>query len=266
MGAQKVLIIAGKGGVGKTTIAINMAVLWAREGWEVGLLDADIHSPSIPRLLGIHPQGVGGLMEGIAPATPMKGLKVVSMALYLHNEATPIAWKGPIKQGVIKQFISDARWGDLDLLIVDLPAGTGDEAISAVHFLKGGTGVLLVTIPQALSVQEARRTAAFFRQHHIPIIGLVENMVDYTCPYCEHIVTPFGKGKSKKAAQGLEIPCVGRISIDPAIAQCAERGAPVVNALPRSSAAHTLRAMAEQCKALMLEQLPLTLVTEIVYT
>jgi Mrp family chromosome partitioning ATPase len=243
-----------------------MAVLWAQEGWEVGLLDADIHSPSIPRMLGIHPQGVGGLMEGIAPATPMKGLKVVSMALYLHNEAIPIAWRGPIKQGVIKQFISDAHWGDLDLLIVDLPAGTGDEAISAVHFLKGGTGVLLVTIPQALSVQEARRTAAFFRQHHIPIIGLVENMVDYTCPYCNHILTPFGKGKSKKAVQGLEIPCVGRISVDPSISQCADRGTPLVNAFPRSNTADMLREITEQCTALMQEHLPLTLVTEIVYT
>ena len=202
MEAQKVLIIAGKGGVGKTTIAVNMAVLWAQEGREVGLLDADIHSPTIPRMLGIHPQGVGGLMEGIAPASPMKGLKVVSMALYLHNEATPIAWRGPIKQGVIKQFISEAHWGDLDFLIVDLPAGTGDEAMSAVHFLKGGTGVLLVTIPQALSVQEARRTATFFRQHHVPIIGLVENKVDYTCPHCDNIVTPFGKEKSKKTIQG----------------------------------------------------------------
>jgi ATP-binding protein involved in chromosome partitioning len=266
MDAQKVLIIAGKGGVGKTTIAVNMAVLWAQEGREVGLLDADIHSPTIPRMLGIHPQGVAGLVEGIAPASPMKGLKVVSMALYLHDEATPIAWRGPIKQGVIKQFISDAHWGDLDFLIVDLPAGTGDEAMSAVHFLKGDTAVLLVTIPQALSVQEARRTATFFRQHHVPIIGLVENMVDYTCPHCDHIVTPFGKEKSQKVVQGLEIPCLGRISIDPAIAQCADRGAPLVNALPRSRAAHTLREIADQCKALMHEQLPLTLVAEIVYT
>jgi len=120
MKAQKVLIIAGKGGVGKTTLAVNMAVLWAREGWAVGLLDADIHSPAIPRMLGIHPQGISGLVEGIEPASPMKGLKVVSMALYLHNEATPIAWRGPIKQGVIKQFISESHWGNLDFLIVDL--------------------------------------------------------------------------------------------------------------------------------------------------
>ena len=143
---------------------------------------------------------------------------------------------------------------------------SGDEAMSAVHFLKGAIGALIVTTPQALSLREARRTATFFRQHHVPIIGLAENMVDYTCPHCEQVVTPLGKNDSKQVAQELEIPCLGMIAIDPTIAQCADRGIPLVKALPQSRAAHTLREIARQCKELMQEQLPLTLITEIVYT
>jgi ATP-binding protein involved in chromosome partitioning len=265
MQAQQVLIIAGKGGVGKTTIAVNMAVLWAQEGWKVGLLDADIHSPSIPRMLGIHPQGVEGLIAGIQPASPMKGLKVVSMALFLHNEETPITWRGPIKQGVLKQFISESHWGELDLLIVDLPAGTGDEAMCAVHFLSGGMGALLVTTPQSLSLQEARRTATFFRQHQIPIIGLVENMGDYTCPHCEHVVTPLGNANSNEVARELGIPFAGTIALDPAMATCADQGVPLVTTLPKSNAAATLREMAARCHALMDQRSRFTFETQIVY-
>ena len=139
--AHKVLIITGKGGAGKTTIAVNMAVLWAQKGLEVGLLDADIHCPNIPRMLGMKPQGIEGLVEGIEPASPMEGLKVVSMALFLHNQDTPITWRGPIKQGVIKQFISDSHWGDLDLLIVDTrciaPFGLGNVEAGFVEKLDG---------------------------------------------------------------------------------------------------------------------------------
>jgi ATP-binding protein involved in chromosome partitioning len=265
MKAQKTLIIAGKGGVGKTTIAVNMAVLWAQEQWEVGLLDADIHSPNIPRLLGIHPQGTEGLVEGIEPASPMKGLKVVSLALFLHNQDISIAWRGPIKQGVIKQFIADARWGELDCLIVDLPPGTGDEAMSAVHFLTGVMGALIVTTPQALSLQETRRTAAFFRQHHVPIIGLVENMVDFACPHCERPLSPFGEAGGEKVADDLGIPFVGRIPIDPMVAACGDKGEPLVASLPRSKIAGTVREIGQRCRTLMDQRGRLTLVTQLVY-
>jgi len=265
MKAQKTLIIAGKGGVGKTTIAVNMAVLWAQEQWEVGLLDADIHSPNIPRLLGIHPQGVEGLVEGIEPASPMKGLKVVSLALFLHNQDISITWRGPIKQGVIRQFIADARWGELDCLIVDLPPGTGDEAMSAVHFLTGVMGALIITTPQVLSLLEARRTAAFFRQQQVPIIGLVENMADFACPHCEKALAPFGEGGGEKVAEDLGIPFVGRIPLDPAVAVCGDRGEPFITSLPQSKIAGTLREIGRRCQALMEQRGRLTLVTQLVY-
>jgi ATP-binding protein involved in chromosome partitioning len=265
MKSQKTLIIAGKGGVGKTTIAVNMAVHWAQEQLEVGLLDADIHSPNIPRLLGIHPQGTAALVEGIEPASPMKGLKVVSLALFLHNQDISITWRGPIKHGVIKQFIADAHWGELDCLVVDLPPGTGDEAMSAVHFLKGVMGALIVTTPQALSSLEARRTAAFFRQHQVPIIGLVENMVDFSCPHCERPVAPFGKGGGEKVAEDLGIPFVGRIPIDPGVAACGDKGEPLITALPQSKIAGTVREIGQRCRVLMEQRGRLTLVTELVY-
>jgi ATP-binding protein involved in chromosome partitioning len=265
MQAQQILIMAGKGGVGKTTIAVNMAVLWAQKGFKVGLLDADIHSPSIPRMLGIHPQGVEGLVAGIQPATPMKGLKVVSMALFLHNEETPITWRGPIKQGVIRQFISDSHWGELDYLIVDLPAGTGDEAMCAVHFLSGGMGALIVTTPQSLALQDARRTATFFRQHDIPLIGFVENMGEYTCPHCERIVTPLGTTERNQVARELGIPIVGKIAIDSAMTSCADRGVPLVTTMPHASAAVALHEIAARCRELMEQRARYTLETEIIY-
>jgi ATP-binding protein involved in chromosome partitioning len=265
MKGQRVLIIAGKGGVGKTTIAVNMAVLWAHKQWQVGLLDADIHSPNIPRMLGIHPQGIEGLVDGIEPASPMKGLKVVSMALFLHNQDTPITWRGPIKQGVIKQFVSDSHWGELDCLIVDLPAGTGDEAISAIRFLKGTIGALIITTPQALSVQEAYRTAMFFNQLKVPIIGLVENMADFACPHCEKPLAPFGEGGGEKLADDLNIPFVGRIPVDPLVAACSDKGEPLITSFPESVIAGALRKIGQQCQVLMDERGRLTLVTHIVY-
>lgn len=265
MSAQKVLIITGKGGVGKTTIAVSMAVLWAQEGWEVGLLDADIHSPNIPSMLGIKPQGIEGLVEGIEPATPMEGLKVVSMALFLHNQDTPITWRGPIKQGVIKQFISDSHWGELDFLIVDLPAGTGDEALSAVHLLKGATGALIVTTPQALSLLEVRRTASFFRQLHVPIVGLLENMVDVTCPHCDKALTPFGKADGERVAKDLGIPFLGRMPVDPGVAQCGDKAEPFIVSFPQSVTAFTLREISQRCRILIKEKTQFTLVTKILY-
>ena len=264
--AHKVLIITGKGGAGKTTIAVNMAVLWAQKGLEVGLLDADIHCPNIPRMLGMKPQGIEGLVEGIEPASPMEGLKVVSMALFLHNQDTPITWRGPIKQGVIKQFISDSHWGDLDLLIVDLPAGTGDEAISAAHFLKEVAGALIVTTPQALSLMEARRTTSFFRQLRVPIIGLLENMVDFSCPHCEKPITPFGgTTEGERVAQDLGIPFLGKIPVDPEVAKCGDKGEPFITSAGQSTAACNLREITERCKVLMQERVQLTLVTKILY-
>lgn len=262
MKAQKTLIVAGKGGVGKTTIAVNMAVHWAQQDLEVGLLDADIHSPNIPRLLGITPQGAAGLASGIEPVSPMKGLKVVSLALFLHNQDISINWRGPIKQGVIKQFIADAHWGELDCLIVDLPPGTGDEAMSAVQFLTGLIGALIITTPQPLSLLEARRTAAFFRQHEVPVIGVVENMATITCPHCHREISPLGSGGGEALADDLEIPFVGSIPIDPA---AGGQGEPFILAHPDAPISCTVREIALRCQELLEERGRLTLCAGIVY-
>jgi len=216
-------------------------------------------------MLGINPLGTEGLVEGIEPASPMKGLKVVSLALFLHNQDISITWRGPIKHGVIKQFISDAHWGELDCLIVDLPPGTGDEAMSAVHFLKGVMGALIITTPQALSLLEARRTATFFRQHHVPIIGLVENMVDFSCPHCGKPLAPFGEDGGEKVAEDLNIPFVGRIPIDPGAATCGDNGEPFIISLPQSRIAGTVREIGQRCRTLMEQRGRLTLITQLVY-
>jgi len=265
MNAHNVVIITGKGGTGKTTIAVNMAVLWAQEGFKVGLLDADIHSPNIPRMLGIKSQGIEGLVDGIEPASPMAGLKVVSMALFLHNQETPITWRGPIKQGVIKQFISDSHWGDLDFLIVDLPAGTGDETLCAVHFLKKVAGALIVSTPQALSLLEVRRTNSFFRQLNVPIIGLLENMSDFPCPHCEKTLIPFGSSGGEKVAKDMGIPFLGTLPINQEVAKCGDKGEPFITSIPQSMVAVRLREIAKRCKESMDKKVKFTLVTKLVY-
>jgi len=193
MSSRKVILVTGKGGVGKTTVAVNVAVLLTLQGCRVGLLDADIHCPNIPNLLGMKPSGIDGLLERIEPASPMEKLKVVSMALFLHKQDTPIAWRGPIKHGVIRQFISDSAWGELDFLVVDLPAGTGDEAMSAVTFLRDFTGIFVVITPHILSCVDGKRIASFYRHNNVPVLGVIENMTDMACARCQQPLTPFGK-------------------------------------------------------------------------
>ena len=266
MSARKVLIVTGKGGVGKTTVAVNMGVLLVQAGQKVGLVDADIHSPNIPRMLGIKPQGINRLIRGIEPALPMEGLKVVSMALFLHNQDTPIAWRGPIKNGVIKQFIADAHWGELDFLIVDLPAGTGDEAMSTIHALKGLAGALVVTTPQALSLLEVRRITSFFRHYNVPIIGLMENMADAVCPHCERYMPPFGSGKGEEVAIDLDIPYLGSIPVDIEVMQCADKGEPFVTATPESAMTVRLREITSRCMRGIEERMGMTLVAKIICT
>lgn len=265
MSVRKVILVTGKGGVGKTTVAVNSAVLLTRQGYRVGLLDADIHCPDIPNLLGMKPCGIDGLLERIQPASPMDKLKVVSMALFLHKQDTPLAWRGPIKQGVIRQFISDSAWGELDFLIVDLPAGTGDEAMSAVTFLRDLTGVFVVTTPHALSRVDGKRIASFYRHNNIPVLGVIENMVDMECSRCHHPLAPFGKAQGEILAADLEVPYLGSIPVDSEIGECADRGEPFVAALPDSAPAMRLREILERGLASLEERLSKTVVATLIY-
>ena len=201
---HRILVLSGKGGVGKSSVAANLAIALASRGKTVGLLDVDIHGPSIPRILGIeespaelaHPQsrrdggkaggqaGPGGDSALLRPVPAMENLRVMSMGFLLENRETAVIWRGPMKYNVIKQFIKDVDWGELDYLVVDSPPGTGDEPLSVAQLLGAPSHAVVVTTPQELSLSDVRRCVTFCRQVQIPVLGIVENMSGFVCPHC----------------------------------------------------------------------------------
>ena len=225
---HKFMVISGKGGVGKSTVATNLALTLASDGYKVGLMDADIHGPNIPKMLGIEDERPGASTEGLLPIVTRNNLKVMSIAFFLQSKDDPVIWRGPLKHSVIKQFLGDVYWGDLDYLIVDLPPGTGDEALSVAHLLKNVDGALIVTTPQDVALLDSRKAITFARQLKLPLIGIVENMSGFTCPHCQKNIDLFKKGGGEKAAREMLVPFLGNIPIDPEIVLCGDSGRSVV--------------------------------------
>ena len=196
---RKILVMSGKGGVGKSTVAAYTALLLSHKGYKVGLLDVDLHGPSIPHLLNIQ----GGLEvaeDGVVkPFQHSKTLQVVSMEMVLGDKDTAVIWRGPLKISAIKQFISDIEWGDMDYLIIDSPPGTGDEPLTVAQTIPDAEA-LIVTTPQEVSLADVRKSINFCRQVNMKIIGLVENMSDFCCPHCSKKITIFGDGGGAKIA------------------------------------------------------------------
>jgi Mrp family chromosome partitioning ATPase len=225
----KFMVISGKGGVGKSTVATNLAVTLVKEGYQVGLLDADIHGPNIPKMLGIEDAKPHATEEGLVPITATEGLKVMSVALFLGSRDDAVIWRGPLKHSLIRQFLGEVYWGPLDYLIIDLPPGTGDEALSVAHLLKKVDGAIVVTTPQDVALLDSRKSVTFARQLQIPHIGIVENMSGFTCPHCGQTIDLFKKGGGEKAARELLIPFLGGIPIDPEMVICGDAGTPLVS-------------------------------------
>lgn len=224
----KLMVMSGKGGVGKTTVATNLAASLAADGLRVGILDADIHGPNIPRMLGVDLQRLTGTGDGIRPVEALPNLKVVSMALISTNSDTPIVWRGPIKHNLIKQFLAEVQWGDLDFLIVDLPPGTGDEPLSVAHLIEKVDGSIVVTTPQAVALLDSRKAVEFSRLLKIPVLGIVENMSGMVCPHCKKTIDLFKVGGGEKAARELQVPFLGRIPIEPDMVKLCDDGKPLV--------------------------------------
>jgi len=234
---HKVAVISGKGGVGKSTVAVNLAAAFALEGKRVGLLDADIHGPSVPRLLGLTGQEVRVGPPGAFPVMGPLGMKVVSIDFFLPGERAPTIWRGPLKMTAIRQFLSDIVWGELDVLFIDLPPGTGDEPLSVAQLLPEIDGVVIVTMPSELSAAVVQKAITFARRLNMSILGVVENMSGFICPHCGKKSDIFQSGGGEKMAREAEVQFLRSIPIDPQIGVDSDKGSPFVIAHPDSAAA-----------------------------
>ncbi len=227
---HKIAVISGKGGVGKTMVTVNLAIAFAKRGnpGRIGILDADIHGPCVPKMLGIKGQTLQVGPPGAFPATGPLGLKVVSMDFLLPNQETPVIWRGPLKMTVIRQFLSDIAWGELELLLIDLPPGTGDEPLSVMQLLPEMDGVVIVTISSEVSQDVVKKAVTFARQLNIPVIGIIENMSGFICPSCGTEIDIFKVGGGQKISKDLDVPFLGRIPIDPKICEDSDKGLPFI--------------------------------------
>jgi ATP-binding protein involved in chromosome partitioning len=233
---HKIAIISGKGGVGKSTVTVNLAAAFALQGKRVGVLDADIHGPSVPRLLGLEGKEVKATPAGAFPVDGPLGLKVMSIDFFLSQQA-PTIWRGPLKMRAIKQFLTEVVWGELDYLFIDLPPGTGDEPLSIAQLLPELDGVVIVTMPSELSSNIVKKAITFADTLHMPTIGVVENMSGFVCPHCGKKTEIFGSGGGEKMAKEAGVPFLGSIPIDPKVGVDTDKGTPFVLAHKDSSAA-----------------------------
>ena len=234
---HKIIVLSGKGGVGKSTVAANLALTLSMTGKSVGLLDIDIHGPSIPILLNLKTHCVQAQGETLIPVMFNDNLKVISIGFLLAgHQDSPVIWRGPLKTITIRQFLKDVAWGKLDYLIVDSPPGTGDEPLSTMQLLPDMDGVVIVTIPSEVSQIVVKKAVTFAKQLNIPVIGIIENMSGFVCPKCGEEVDIFKAGGGKKIAGDLSVPYLGKIPIDPEICRDSDKGSPFIIEHPNSPA------------------------------
>ncbi len=229
--AHKVLVLSGKGGVGKSTVAVNLALSLMLEGKRVGLLDVDIHGPSVPKMLKLEGETI--LTEGKTMLPVELGdLRVMSIGFLLKNQEDAVIWRGPVKMGVIKQFLMDVNWGDLDYLVIDAPPGTGDEPLSICQLIENADGAVVVTTPQEVALAAVRKSITFCRTLNLPVLGVVENMSGFVCPRCGERIEIFGAGGGELLAKEMKVPFLGRIPIEPEVTVSGDAGMPYIQKYP----------------------------------
>ena len=226
---HQILVLSGKGGVGKSTVAVNLAVSLALSGKSVGLLDIDIHGPSVPKILNLEGKAVQAVGNTILPIDMVENLKVMSIGFLLRGSDDAVIWRGPMKYQMIKQFLKDVNWGDLDFLIVDSPPGTGDEPLSIVQLLENADGAIIVTTPQEVALSDVRKCITFCRNLRLPVLGVLENMSGFICPKCGEKTDVFKSGGGEIMANQMNVPFLGRIPIDPQIVRACDSGRPYVH-------------------------------------
>ncbi len=238
----KILVLSGKGGVGKSTVAVNLALSLALAGKRTGLLDIDIHGPSVPKILNLEGKMVGGMPDAILPVELGEHLKVMSIGFLLSSATDAVIWRGPRKYHMIKQFLKDVEWGELDFLIIDSPPGTGDEPLAIIQLLEKADGAVVVTTPQEVALSDVRRGITFCRSLDLPVLGVLENMSGFVCPTCGQRTDIFKSGGGENMATAMTVPFLGRIPIDPQIVDACDSGQPYLETYRESQAAAAFNA------------------------
>ncbi len=230
---HKIVVLSGKGGVGKSTVAVNLAAALSLSGLRVGLLDVDIHGPSIPTMLGLEQAALKGTPGELFPVD-CGGIKVMSLGFLLQNPDDAVIWRGPVKTGIIRQFLTDVYWGDLDYLVVDAPPGTGDEPLSLCQFIQPVDGAVIVTTPQKVAAVDVRKSISFCKRVNVPVLGVVENMSGFVCPKCGELTHILPSGGGQKTATDMNVPFLGAIPMDPALAQSGDTGRVFIQHYPET--------------------------------
>ena len=239
-----IAISSGKGGVGKSTISANIAVALSNLGLKIGLMDTDIYGPNIPGILGSHVRPIANPDTGKIEPISAHGIKFISMGLLLEEDA-PVIWRGPMLAKMVNQFLSNVAWGDLDILVADLPPGTGDVQLTMTQSAPL-TSAIILTTPSAIALEDVRRGVEMFQQVEVPIFGLVENMSNFQCDACNHIEYLFGRDQSESIAKELGIPLVSKLPIDIALRQCSDEGYPAVIEQPSAASSQAIVDLAKK--------------------
>lgn len=250
----KIMVMSGKGGVGKSTTTVSLASSLNALGYKVGILDADVHGPNIPKMFGITKKGIESSVNGMVAPEPIPGIKIMSVGFLVKDDDDAIIWRAPIKHSLIQQFLSDVDWGELDFLLIDLPPGTGDEPLSVAHIIGKVDGSVVVTTPQEVALLDARKSVTFSRKLNIPVFGIIENMSGLICPDCGKKIDLFKTGGGKIAAQELETHFLGEAPIDPRVVEKGDEGKPFVLEYPESEFAKAYLDVAKQVAELTVEK------------
>ncbi|MDY6935016.1 MAG: Mrp/NBP35 family ATP-binding protein [Spirochaetota bacterium] len=227
---HKIVVLSGKGGVGKSTVAVNLAISLSQKGFRVGLLDIDIHGPSIPKLLGLEEERLYADETGkLIPVVYGESMKVISIGLLIGKGDDAVIWRGPLKYSAIKQFLKDVEWGELDYLIIDSPPGTGDEPLSVCQLIENPDGAIVVTTPQDLAIIDVRKSITFCNKLNMPVLGVIENMSGFVCPHCGSRADIFKSGGGRKMSEDMGVPFLGSIPVETDISEMGDSGKPFIS-------------------------------------